>query len=94
MFIESNNTTRKIYLNIFNQIHEKEEIPEAWLHGQILRLYKAKGIKGKCSNERGITLASNVGKLYERIINERIKKVVHITEAQAGGKRAVPQLTT
>ena len=45
-----------------------------------------KGQKGKCSNERGITLASNVGKVYERIINERVKKDVNITKAQAGGK--------
>ena len=35
---------------------------------------------------KGITLASNVGKVYERIINERIKQRVQITKAQAGGK--------
>ena len=44
-----------------------------------------RGKKGKCSNERGITLASNFGKLYERIINERVKHQVQITDAQAGG---------
>ena len=43
-------------------------------------------MKGKCSNERGITLASNVGKVYERIKNERVKKQVNITNAQAGRK--------
>ena len=32
-----------------------------------------------------ITLASNFGKLYERILNEGIKKEIHITDAQAGG---------
>ena len=30
-------------------------------------------------------LASNFGKLYERIINERVKNIVKITDAQAGG---------
>ena len=49
-------------------------------------MYKGKGQKGKCSNERGITLASNVGKVYKRIINERVKKQITITKAQAGGK--------
>ena len=39
-----------------------------------------------CSNERGITLASNIGKLFERIINERLKTIVEITDAQAGGR--------
>ena len=38
-------------------------------------------------HERGITLASNMGKLYERIINNRITKEVEISEAQAGGQK-------
>ena len=38
-------------------------------------------------NERGITLASNMGKLFERIVNNRITKTVDITEAQAGGQK-------
>ena len=50
-----------------------------------MNITESKGTKGKCSNERGITLASNAGKLYERIINERVKNVTEITEAQAGG---------
>ena len=62
-----------------------QQIPPSWLQGEIIRLYKGKGHKGKCSNERGITLASNVGKVYERIINERIKKQIHLTNSQAEG---------
>ena len=54
--------------------------------GTITRLYKGKGRKGMCSNERGITVASNVGKVYERIINNRALKHINITDAQAGGK--------
>ena len=73
-FIEANKDTREMFRTALNRIHEKEEIPESWQLGHIRRLYKGKGIKGKCSNERGITLASNPGKLYERIINERVKK--------------------
>ena len=46
---------------------------------------QGKGQIGKCSNERGITLASNVGKIFERIINGWVKKEVYITEAQGGG---------
>ena len=70
IFIEGNKTVRNTILKIFNRIHTTEDIPTSWLQGEIIRLYKGKGKKGKCSNERGITLASNVGKLYERIINE------------------------
>ena len=74
IFIEADTNTLNIFLTILNKIHESEDIPAAWLIGEIKRLYKGKGVKGKCSNERGITLASNIGKVYERILNEKIKK--------------------
>ena len=53
----------------------------------IIRFYKGKGKKGKCSNERGITLGSNMGKLFE-------SKVVNISDAQAGDKKEKQQQTT
>ena len=37
--------------------------------------------KRKCSNERGITLANNFGKLFERIVNNRITPKINMTEA-------------
>ena len=86
MFIEADKETRSILREILEQIHKTEEIPNSWEEGEIIRLYKGKGLKGKWSNERGITLASNIGKVYEIIINERVKKEVTITKAQAGGK--------
>ena len=75
----------EILREAINGINEKEEIPERWQIGHILRLYKGKGIKGKCSNEREIILASNPGKSFERIINERVLKEIHLTKAQAEG---------
>ena len=44
-------------------------------------------------NKRGITLASNIGKLSERIINKRVTKILPFTEGQAGGRK-VDQLET
>ena len=85
IFIEGNRSVRNTLLKTYNRIHSTEEITPSWLKGEIIRLYKGKGKKGKCSNKRGITLASNVGKVYERIINERVKQHVVITNAQAGG---------
>ena len=40
-----------------------------------------------CSNERGITLASNFGKLLERILNNRAKNKINMTDNQAGGQK-------
>ena len=86
IFIEANKETKQLLKTMIENIHANENIPQSWEEGEIIRLYKGKGQKGKCSNERGITLASNVGKVYERIINERVKNQVTITKAQAGGK--------
>ena len=52
-----------------------------------MKIYKGKGRKGKCSNDRGITVSSNAGKVYERIINDRSMKKANISDAQAGGKK-------
>ncbi len=87
VFIEAQKPLLQQIVKQLNNISSTEDIPETWQEGEIKRLYKGKGNKGKCSAERGITLASNFGKLYERIINERILKEVNISDAQAGGKK-------
>ena len=85
--IEAGKKMRKNILTIFNQIYKTEEIPQEWKHGSIIRIYKGKGKKGQCCNERGITPSSNQGKLFERIINNKILGKINITECQGGGKK-------
>ena len=87
IFIKASKEVKEIYLKGFNDLNKTMQIPEEWQEGEIKRLYKGKGIKGKCSNERGITLSSNYGKLYERMINERVLKKINISDEQAGGKK-------
>ena len=87
--IEADPITRAIYLETLNKVYTEEIIPQEWQHGEIKRIYKGKGTKGKCSNERGITLASNMGKLFERLMNNKIKKETLITPAQAGGQEGM-----
>ena len=84
---EADPETLKIHKGILNHIYKEENIPIDWQKGSIKRLYKGKGEKGKCSNERGITLASNIGKLFERVVNNRISDKINITDHQAGGKK-------
>ena len=72
---------------MMNNILKSMKIPQQWKEGSLKRLYKGKGTKGKCSNERGITLASNVGKLFERLINNRMVPNTQMTDAQAGGTK-------
>ena len=87
VFIESDENTRETHREIMNKIMRTIDIPEQWKEGDLKRLYKGKGIKGKCSNERGITLASNVGKMFERLVNNRIVPRVDMSDAQAGGTK-------
>ena len=85
--IEANQKTREMYREVINEILKVRTPPEQWQKGHIKRLFKGKGKIGMCSNERGITLASNVGKLYERIVNNRVTEDVDMTQAQAGGQK-------
>jgi hypothetical protein len=48
---ESDQDTREIILEALNRTYSSETIPAEWQHGEIIRIYKGKGTKGKCSNE-------------------------------------------
>ena len=87
IFIKADKNTIKIYAEVLENINKTKSIPPQWQKGKIIRIYKGKGTRGKCSNERGITKSSNFGKVYERIINNRILEKVNISEDQAGGKK-------
>ena len=86
---EANAQTKELYLKVFNNIAKTREIPKQWLKGEVIRLYKGKGTKGRCCNERGITLSSNMGKTFERLLNNRILTTIRITSNQAGGRKGM-----
>ena len=82
--------TLNIYRKVINHILTgKEQIPPEWKEGIITTIYKGKGKKGKLTNERGITMSSNMGKMAERIIADRIREKITITEQQAGGRKNI-----
>ena len=87
ILLKANKNTRNIYLDMFNHIITQGVISEQWLIGNITTFYKGNGVKGKCSNEKGIILASNVGKLFERMVSNRATTKAQMTDAQAGGKK-------
>ncbi len=47
-------------------------MPEDWRKAIIVPLYKGKGEREECNNYRGISLLSVPGKIYGRILNERM----------------------
>jgi len=84
--IEGDKFTRQLYMDHINKIIEKATPPKQWQESELLRLDKGKkGLKGKCSGERGISLSSNIGKIAEKVCNIRAKDQITISDAQAGG---------
>ena len=66
-------------------------IPESWLLGNILPIYKNKGDAQNPENYRPITLLSCLGKLFTRIMNNRLIKYADeydvINDCQAGFRK-------
>ena len=62
----------------------REGIPEEWRTCTIIPIYKQKGDPLECNNFRGITLLSHTLKLWERVVESRLRKMVNISERQHG----------
>ena len=62
---------------LFNHVHTSEHYPQQWTEGYIKPLFK-KGNKLDPSNYRGLTISSCLGKLYEKILNNRLIRFLDI----------------
>ncbi|KAK3510590.1 hypothetical protein QTP70_011796 [Hemibagrus guttatus] len=58
-------------------------MPEEW-RSVLVPIFKNKGDVQSCSNYRGIKLMSHTMKLWERVVEARLRKVVEICEQQYG----------
>ncbi|XP_061704212.1 uncharacterized protein LOC133515657 [Cydia pomonella] len=59
---------------LFNMCFRTGQVPRDWCKAVIVPLYKGKGSQLDCKNYRGISLLSVVGKLYAKILIERVVK--------------------
>lgn len=66
---------RKIVLNLFNEISEKQIIPDDWNKSDIILIFK-KGKKNLIKNYIPITLFSTLAKVFSFVIRNRIKGMV------------------
>ena len=69
-FIESADILVGHITDIFNSIYDSGYFPQSWSEGSIVPLLK-KGNKEDVSNYRGITIMSNLGKLFTNVLNAR-----------------------
>ena len=85
-----------LYTKLFNKVLDTGEIPDDWLTGLIIPIYKNKGSKSDTDNYRGITLLSCVGKLFTSILNQRLTEFCEnnhiLKEIQAGFRRGYSTL--
>ena len=83
---------------LFESIWKEENIPSDWKEGYLIKLPK-KGDLSQCLNYRGITLLSIPGKVFNRILLNRMKDAVdpHLRHQQAGygpGRSCADQIVT
>ena len=85
-----------LYIKLFNRVLDTGEIPDDWLTGMIIPIYKNKGSKEDTNNYRGITLLSCVGKLFTSILNQRLTEFCDnnliLKEIQAGFRKGYSTL--
>ena len=90
-FFKNGTSILMTYLHrLFNKIFEIGYFPDKWSEGFIVLIHK-KGDKNEPSNYRGITLLSTLGKLFTRVLNNRLNGWAETyriyCEAQAGCRK-------
>jgi hypothetical protein len=69
---------------LFNHIFRSNRMPDEWRRSTLVPIFKNNGDIQSCTNYRGIKLMSHTMKLWERIIEHRVRGMVHITMNQFG----------
>ena len=86
-FIHGKQVLVPILCSLFNKVFEYGFFPEEWSEGYIVPLHK-KGNLNDVENYSGITLLSALGKLFTRVVNNRLSEWSEnyfvLIEAQAG----------
>jgi len=69
---------------LFNVIFRTIKMLREWRFTTVIPLYKNKGDIQNCNNYRGIKLLCHTIKLWERVIEKRLRKDISIIENQFG----------
>ncbi|KAG7497869.1 hypothetical protein JOB18_045303 [Solea senegalensis] len=72
-------------VRLFNRILESEGMPEEWRRSVMVPIFKNKGDVQDCSNCRGIKLMSHTMKLWERVVETRLRAEVSICSGTTSG---------
>ena len=64
---------------------ENLTFPIKWCYNKLIVLFK-KGIRLNCGNYRGISIGDSIGKIYAKILGNRLKKWMKVDSCQAGAQ--------
>ncbi|KAM2624013.1 hypothetical protein TB1_031028 [Malus domestica] len=70
--------------NLFNRILKTKKMPNEWRMSTLVPIYKNKGDVQNCMNYRGIKLMSHTMKLWERVIEHRLRQETRVLDNQFG----------
>ena len=71
-------------LEILTGIMQSETMPEEWRESILIPVFKNKGDILECGNYRGIKLMAHTLKLWERVIEKRLRERTTISDQQFG----------
>ena len=74
----------KFLTKLYNRTMESERMPEEWRDSVLIPIFKNKGDAQSCSNYRGIKLISHTMKLWERIVEKRLRSDLKFSNQQYG----------
>src|SRR6266536_1734780 len=70
--------------DVCNAIVKEGRIPVDWKKSWMVNVYKGKGDALECGSYRGIKLLDHVMKVFERVIERRVRNTVKIDDMQFG----------
>ena len=74
----------KMLCKLFNCIMNTEQMPSEWRQSILIPIFKGKGDIQECQNYRGIKLLSHTFKIWESVLDRRIRQCTNIHESQIG----------
>ena len=69
---------------ILKRVWEEEQMQEEWKKSEIVPIYKQKVDPLECGNFRGIKLLEHGMKMFEKIVERRLRKLITVNNMQYG----------
>jgi len=69
---------------MFNKITEDEKLPPVWSTSTTFPMWKNKGDVADCANYRPIRLLCHSMKIFERVLDARLRRIITTTPNQCG----------